>query len=90
MLGTNQNPAWARVSSPDRAQQIVAFCNDNGWKVIIAIDPTLPEDLSDINRILLQEPQKPTPKIGRNEPCPCNSGKKYKKCCLTLLLSPNG
>jgi uncharacterized protein YecA (UPF0149 family) len=22
-------------------------------------------------------------KIGRNEPCPCNSGKKYKKCCGT-------
>jgi uncharacterized protein len=22
------------------------------------------------------------PKIGRNEPCPCGSGKKYKKCCL--------
>ena len=22
------------------------------------------------------------PKIGRNEPCPCESGKKYKKCCL--------
>ena len=22
-----------------------------------------------------------TPKIGRNEPCPCRSGKKYKKCC---------
>jgi tetratricopeptide (TPR) repeat protein len=21
-------------------------------------------------------------KIGRNDPCPCNSGKKYKKCCL--------
>jgi len=33
-----------------------------------------------------QEPkQTPTersqPKIGRNEPCPCGSGKKYKKCC---------
>ncbi|HSB32690.1 MAG TPA: SEC-C metal-binding domain-containing protein [Candidatus Sulfobium mesophilum] len=29
--------------------------------------------------------QKPMPassmKIGRNEPCPCGSGKKYKKCC---------
>lgn len=23
------------------------------------------------------------PKIGRNDPCPCGSGKKYKKCCLT-------
>jgi len=22
-------------------------------------------------------------KIGRNDPCPCGSGKKYKKCCLT-------
>jgi len=24
-------------------------------------------------------------KIGRNEPCPCGSGKKYKKCCLGKL-----
>ena len=23
----------------------------------------------------------PAPKVGRNEPCPCGSGKKYKKCC---------
>jgi hypothetical protein len=23
-----------------------------------------------------------SPKVGRNEPCPCDSGKKYKKCCL--------
>ena len=23
-------------------------------------------------------------KIGRNDPCPCGSGKKYKKCCLKL------
>ena len=22
------------------------------------------------------------PKIGRNDPCPCGSGKKHKKCCL--------
>jgi len=30
-------------------------------------------------------PNKPivnkTPKVGRNDPCPCGSGKKYKKCC---------
>ncbi len=23
-----------------------------------------------------------SPKIGRNDPCPCGSGKKYKKCCM--------
>lgn len=22
--------------------------------------------------------------VGRNDPCPCGSGKKYKKCCLTV------
>lgn len=25
--------------------------------------------------------ERETPKIGRNEPCPCGSGKKYKRCC---------
>lgn len=25
--------------------------------------------------------QRDTPKTGRNDPCPCGSGKKYKKCC---------
>jgi preprotein translocase subunit SecA len=23
------------------------------------------------------------PKVGRNDACPCGSGKKYKKCCLS-------
>jgi uncharacterized protein YecA (UPF0149 family) len=26
---------------------------------------------------------KTDPKINRNEPCPCGSGKKYKRCCLS-------
>lgn len=26
-------------------------------------------------------PQTALPKIGRNDPCPCGSGKKFKKCC---------
>src|SRR5262249_60402384 len=29
------------------------------------------------------EPRTATgPKVGRNDPCPCGSGTKYKKCCL--------
>ena len=27
------------------------------------------------------EPVKAAPRIGRNDPCPCGSGRKYKKCC---------
>jgi hypothetical protein len=30
---------------------------------------------------LIKQPMDVTPKVGRNEPCPCGSGKKYKKCC---------
>ena len=28
------------------------------------------------------QPRKAVTKIGRNDPCPCGSGKKYKKCCM--------
>jgi len=27
------------------------------------------------------EPYRAPPRVGRNEPCPCGSGKKFKKCC---------
>jgi hypothetical protein len=27
------------------------------------------------------QPWPPSRKVGRNEPCPCGSGNKYKKCC---------
>ncbi len=30
---------------------------------------------------LLHKSANSTPKIGRNDPCPCGSGKKFKKCC---------
>ena len=32
---------------------------------------------SDINRTVINE----GPKVGRNDPCTCGSGKKYKNCC---------
>jgi len=31
--------------------------------------------------LALTQPARQTRKVGRNEPCPCGSGKKYKKCC---------
>ena len=34
------------------------------------------------DREMKLEPTKVEKKVGRNEPCPCGSGKKHKKCCL--------
>ena len=36
----------------------------------------------DLKRTLISEIHKvKRPDPGRNDPCPCGSGKKYKKCC---------
>jgi preprotein translocase subunit SecA len=37
-------------------------------------------DYYDPSEPVKQEPVKAAPKIGRNDPCPCGSGKKYKQC----------
>jgi preprotein translocase subunit SecA len=29
-----------------------------------------------------QQPVRKSNKVGPNDPCPCGSGKKYKKCCM--------
>ena len=34
------------------------------------------------DREIKLEPTKVEKKVGRNDPCPCGSGKKHKKCCL--------
>lgn len=39
---------------------------------------------TEMNRV-----QREGPKIGRNDPCPCGSGKKYKKCCGSVSQNAN-
>lgn len=34
-----------------------------------------------INALALEHAIHSAPSVGRNAPCPCGSGKKYKKCC---------
>ncbi|NMG74919.1 UPF0149 family protein [Aromatoleum diolicum] len=39
-------------------------------------------DLGSLELLSVDGPSIPTPSgVGRNDPCPCGSGKKYKKCC---------
>ncbi|MGH7271990.1 MAG: SEC-C metal-binding domain-containing protein [Polyangiaceae bacterium] len=50
---------------------------------LVGVEPDKAEDLTDIERTLLaRTPPRAAPKIGRNDPCPCGSGKKFKKCCV--------
>jgi SWIM/SEC-C metal-binding protein len=81
-LGTEKNPAAVTVQTEARLREIAAVFEKNGWKYRIELEPDKPEDIGDLTRLL--NPPQPTivgKKIGRNEPCPCGSGKKYKNCC---------
>lgn len=81
-IGTRKKPAVVRVQTPERAQRVVELCDERGVVVIVGVEPDKPEDLSDIERALLaREPTPAAIKVGRNEPCPCGSGRKFKKCC---------
>jgi SWIM/SEC-C metal-binding protein len=81
-LGSEKKPIIVRVKTDKRAQEVASICHQHGWHYIIGFEPDQPEDISDLNRAL----NPPTPVIAaatpsRNDPCPCGSGKKYKKCC---------
>ena len=81
-LGTELKPAIVNVQTEERMQEIAAIFKEHGWKHIIGLEPDKPEDITDLE--LLLNPARPTiaaKKVGRNEPCPCGSGKKFKKCC---------
>ena len=81
-LGTGKNPAVVSVQSEARFKEVTSTFEERGWKYRIGLEPEKPEDVSDLNRLL--NPLKPKiaeKKVGRNEPCPCGSGRKSKNCC---------
>jgi SWIM/SEC-C metal-binding protein len=81
-LGTEKRPAAVTVQTEERSREVAALFEENGWKYTIELDPDKPEDVTDLDILLHpQQPKVAEAKVGRNEPCPCGSGKKYKKCC---------
>jgi len=58
-----------------------AVTNYNGKTVFTFRSPSA-ECIDFVKKIRQQSMLKGLNKIGRNDPCPCGSGKKYKHCCL--------
>lgn len=81
-LGTEKNPAVVTVKTEKRLKEVKAQFKEKGWKYTIELEPDKPEDITQLE-LLLNPPQPKIAekKIGRNDPCPCGSGKKHKKCC---------
>jgi SWIM/SEC-C metal-binding protein len=80
-LGTEKNPAVVYVKTKKRMKEVAKIFENNDWKYKIELEKDKPEDISDLEILLnWPEPKEAEKKVGRNEPCPCGSGKKYKKC----------
>jgi SWIM/SEC-C metal-binding protein len=88
-IGTKHRPAVVRVQTPQRAEQVMALCHQHGVHFILGIEPDKTEDISDVEHALSPAlPMRVSIKIGRNDRCPCGSGKKFKKCCAGLPAQP--
>ena len=81
-LGTKKRPAAVNVQTEERLKEIASIFEEKDWEYTIELQPDKPEDITDLD-ILLSTPRTKIAekKVGRNEPCPCGSGKKYKRCC---------
>ena len=76
-------------------QEMVSRIKEETLGILFRIQVSEPQNISDLQQPKEQElifssgdePAKKNPvkrtqeKVGRNAPCPCGSGKKYKKCC---------
>ena len=81
-LGTKKRPAVVTVQTEERLKEVAAKFEENGWEYTITVEPDEPENITDLEILLNPaKTQIAEKKVGRNEPCPCGSGKKYKKCC---------
>ena len=79
-LGSKKHPVVLRVSSERRAHEVVELCAEHGFQYIVEISPGESEDIADLDRALATPMPAHVTSVGRNNPCPCGSGKKYKHC----------
>ena len=82
-----------RLESADMFDEMIEDIKDCTVRKVLSVVPRLSSTertqtikVARANETNIAPTQKPSPvraakKIGRNDPCPCGSGKKYKKCC---------
>ena len=82
-LGSAKNPATVFVKTNEKRDELKKIFDENGWSCRIKVRPEMEEDIRDLESLQKVGITKISEEsTGRNAPCTCGSGKKYKKCCL--------
>lgn len=79
-------PASVQAESPDLCAAFLAYLEEQGrlggGRALGAYVRALRTSFADAASGKPRPITRPGSRIGRNDPCPCGSGKKYKKCCM--------
>jgi SWIM/SEC-C metal-binding protein len=80
-LGSKKRPLILRVKTEVRAKELFEICQQNDWQCIIGLETDKPENIADLEAMLHKREPLASDKTGRNDPSPCGSSLKFKKCC---------
>ena len=84
-VGVHRNTVtnWQRSGAFSDALAEIHHAQDLAWRDQARLLVT-PRALAAIHSVLANPnaAPPPTPKTGRNHPCPCGSGRKFKRCCM--------
>ncbi len=78
---------WLQLVSEEQEKTLHAYLNDEKRAELAKRVPRAAYDVYrywKARRAMPPTPMRSTSRPGRNEPCPCASGKKYKKCCGSI------
>ena len=86
-------PPEAKRAVPDQLEAFFAFLKESGrfppagaWRMCVeAVKPRYLAGLRADGSVKGTTFKKRYTDVGRNDPCPCGSGKKFKKCCMELI-----
>jgi hypothetical protein len=70
-------PNWILLMLGKDTAEIDFVIFGEPWKY----DEALEQKVEHLSKIIVKKKLDACGKVGRNDPCPCNSGRKYKKCC---------
>ena len=89
--------AWSDATVEELLRPIRSWSTEEGWRKIDSMSEVdqereqnaIPQAVRALHKYWLDRRapesapiRRASPKVGRNDPCPCGSGKKYKHCCL--------
>ena len=85
--------AEAKRAVPDQLEAFFAFLKESGrfppagaWRMCVeAVKGKYLASLRSDGSVKGETFKKNYSDVGRNDPCPCGSGKKFKKCCMELI-----